>query len=166
MKFEDIPPGAAVFLDANTLIYYFAPDPVHGPACARLLQRIDNQDILGFTSAHVLSDVAHRLMTLEAHKRFTWPFSGMVRRLKRHPAEVRQLSRYRQAVDEVSLIGIQRLIVTGLHVSLAVDVTSQYGLLASDALRVVVMRDNNLTHLASNDADFDRIPGITRFAPT
>jgi predicted nucleic acid-binding protein len=30
---------------------------------------------------------------------------------------------------------------------------------------VALMRANGLTHLASNDADFDRVPGITRFAP-
>jgi predicted nucleic acid-binding protein len=27
------------------------------------------------------------------------------------------------------------------------------------------MQENGLTYLASNDTDFDRVPGITRFAP-
>ncbi len=35
------------------------------------LERIDNQDIQGFTSVHVLSEMSHRLMTLEAMTRFT-----------------------------------------------------------------------------------------------
>jgi predicted nucleic acid-binding protein len=30
---------------------------------------------------------------------------------------------------------------------------------------VAVMLSNGLTKLASNDADFDRVPGITRYAP-
>jgi predicted nucleic acid-binding protein len=30
---------------------------------------------------------------------------------------------------------------------------------------VAVMQANGLTKLASNDADFDRVPGITRYAP-
>ena len=30
---------------------------------------------------------------------------------------------------------------------------------------VAVMQANGLTNLASNDADFDRIPGLTRYAP-
>jgi predicted nucleic acid-binding protein len=37
--------------------------------------------------------------------------------------------------------------------------------LTNDALIVVVMHDNGLTTLASLDADFDRVPGITRYAP-
>jgi predicted nucleic acid-binding protein len=45
------------------------------------------------------------------------------------------------------------------------DISLQYGLLSSDALVVAMMQANNLTNLASNDADFDRVPGITRFSP-
>jgi predicted nucleic acid-binding protein len=30
---------------------------------------------------------------------------------------------------------------------------------------VAVMQANRLTNLASNDADFDRVPGLTRYAP-
>jgi predicted nucleic acid-binding protein len=43
--------------------------------------------------------------------------------------------------------------------------TRQTGLLLNDAFLVAVMQDRGLTALASNDADFDRAPGITRFAP-
>jgi predicted nucleic acid-binding protein len=39
------------------------------------------------------------------------------------------------------------------------------GLLSNDALIVAVMQASGLTKLASNDADFDRVPGITRYAP-
>lgn len=34
-----------------------------------------------------------------------------------------------------------------------------------DALIVAVMQHHCLTNLASNDADFDRVSGITRYAP-
>jgi predicted nucleic acid-binding protein len=39
------------------------------------------------------------------------------------------------------------------------------GLLGNDAMIVAVMQANGLTKLASNDADFDRVPGLTRYAP-
>ena len=39
------------------------------------------------------------------------------------------------------------------------------GLLSNDALIVAVMQANGLTRLASHDADFDRVPGLTRYAP-
>jgi predicted nucleic acid-binding protein len=63
MIFPDIPAGCAVFLDANVLVYYFVPDPVFGPACRDLLDRIFRGEIAGFTSSDFLGNVAHRLMT-------------------------------------------------------------------------------------------------------
>ena len=35
----------------------------------------------------------------------------------------------------------------------------------TDALSVALMQAHSLTKLASDDADFDRVPGITRYAP-
>jgi predicted nucleic acid-binding protein len=66
MTFADLPAGAAVFVDANTLVYHFQPHPALGAACTDLVERIERQELAGFTSTHVLSEVAHRLMTLEA----------------------------------------------------------------------------------------------------
>ena len=58
-----------------------------------------------------------------------------------------------------------RLGVEGRYVSLAADICRQTGLLYNDALLVATMREHGLTLLASNDADLDRVPGITRYAP-
>ena len=44
-------------------------------------------------------------------------------------------------------------------------ICQQTGLLINDALIVALMQANRLTKLASHDADFDRVPGITRYAP-
>jgi predicted nucleic acid-binding protein len=158
MTFNDISSGAAIFLDANCLIYAVVNDPRYGPACQRLLERIDTQDIQGFTSAHVLSEMAHRVMTLEAIARFNRPSAGMTNWLRRHPAEVQQLARHRQAIDEVQVNKIQVLPVEGSDVSRAADLSAPFGLLSSDALIVVIMQRHGLSHLASNDTDFDRVP--------
>jgi predicted nucleic acid-binding protein len=165
MIFTDIPACASIFVDGNVFIFYFSQHPLLGPPCKQLLERVENQEIDGFTSAHVLGDVAHRLMTLEAQMLFSWPAAGIVRRLRRHPTEVQQLRQYRQAIDEIPIFGIHILPITGGLISLAADVTRQTGLLAGDALIVAAMRDNGVTNLASLDADFDRVPALTRFVP-
>jgi predicted nucleic acid-binding protein len=66
MKFGDLVVGDAVFIDANVLTYHFQPHPTWGPPCADLLRRIENQELAGFTSTHALSEVSHRLMTIQA----------------------------------------------------------------------------------------------------
>jgi predicted nucleic acid-binding protein len=165
MTFADLVAGDAVFLDANTFIYHFGPDPVLGPPCSQLLQRIENQELAGFTSAHLLAEVAHKLMTIQANALFGWPLAGMANRLRRHPAEVQQLTAYRQALDQVSQSRVQVLAVALPLLVSAAAVSRQTGLLINDALLVAVMQQHGLTRLASHDADFDRVPGLTRYAP-
>jgi predicted nucleic acid-binding protein len=45
------------------------------------------------------------------------------------------------------------------------DLSQQHGLLTNDARVVAVMQANNLNKLASADTDFDRVPGLSRYAP-
>jgi predicted nucleic acid-binding protein len=126
MTFTDIPAGATVFVDANTLVYHFGPNPSLGPACRALLERFARQELVGYTSAHVVSN---------------------------------------QVVDEIPGFGIQVLPVTMHLVSAAAAISQQHGLLSGDASVVAVMREHGLVNLASHDADFDRVAGLTRYAP-
>jgi predicted nucleic acid-binding protein len=165
VTFDDIQAGTAIFIDANPLVYAATADPQYGPACQCLLERIENKELHWLTSAHVLSEMAHRLMTIEAALTLGRPLAGMANWLRRHPAEVQRLGRSRQAIDDLAAIPITILPISGPQVSRAADVSRQHGLLTNDALIVVVMHDRGLTSLASLDADFDRAPGITRYAP-
>jgi predicted nucleic acid-binding protein len=165
MIFADIPAGALIFLDANTLIYHFTNDPKYGSACTQLLKQVELQQLAGFTSAHVLGDVAHRLMTLEAAHLLGWPFTGLASRLRKHHGEIPKLNHYRQAIAGIPLLRIQLLPIPFHLVETATLLSQRHELLTGDALIVAVMQDNGLTHLASLDDDFDRVPGITRYAP-
>jgi predicted nucleic acid-binding protein len=104
-------------------------------------------------------------MTVEANARFGWPLAGMANRLRRHPAEVRQLTLFRQAVERVAQSRIQVLPVSMALSVAATAVCQQTGLLVNDALLIAVMQSHRLRNLASHDADFDRVPGLTRYAP-
>ncbi len=165
MTFAQVPPGVAIFLDANSLIYHFANDPTYGGACTQLVKRVEQQQLQGLTSTHVVADLAHRLMTLEAINRFGWPATGIAARLRKHHGDIPHLGVFRQAVTSLPLLNIQVLPVTLPHVETATLLSRQYELLTGDALIVAVMRAHGLTHLASSDADFDRVPGLTRYAP-
>jgi predicted nucleic acid-binding protein len=165
MTFVDLQRGDLVFLDANTFIYHAAPDPVLGPACRQLLQGIENQELLGYTSLHLLPEVAHKMMTIEANVAFGWPFAGMANRLRRHPSEVQRLTAHRVTLDRIAHSRVQVLPFTVPLMLAAGALSQQYGLLTNDALIVALMQAHGLTKLASHDADFDRVPGLTRYAP-
>jgi predicted nucleic acid-binding protein len=164
MNFTDIPADESVFIDANVFVYDFGPDPVFGPPSRDLLERIEQNEAKGCVSAHVLNDVAYRLMTLEACQTFGWPYAGIGQRLRRHPGEIQKPHRFRQALEEIVAVGAQVLPVSVRHVLLASDLSRAHGLLSGDALILAVMQSHGLTNLASSDTDFDRVPGITRYA--
>jgi predicted nucleic acid-binding protein len=166
MTFADIPAGSAVFVDANIFLFALTKHPVHGAACEAFLDRADNQEITAVTSTNVLGEVLHRIMTIEACDRFGWPVQGIANRLRRHPTEVQQLIRPRQGLDEICAGRVTVVAINLALVSLATDMARQTGLLYGDALIVANMRDQGISHLASLDADFDRVPGISRYSPT
>jgi predicted nucleic acid-binding protein len=165
MIFTDLPAGATVFVDANTLVYHFSTHPQFGAACTDLMGRIERGELSGVTTTHILAETAHRLMTLEAITLLNWPVAGIGNRLRTHPTEVSRLNRFRQAIEEVAQSKLQILLTTASLLAAAVALSQQIGLLINDALIVAVMQTNGLTDLASNDADFDRVAGLTRYAP-
>lgn len=164
MTYADLPAGAAVFLDANVFIHHFEPNAAYGPASTVLLERIENHEIDGVTTTHIASEVAHRLMTIEAMQTFGWKSAGIAVRLRNHPAQVQTLKRFRQAVQEIPRFGVQILTIDPSSLDIAAGISQQTGLLHNDAIVVAVMRVHGLTNLASADPDFDRVPGITRYA--
>jgi predicted nucleic acid-binding protein len=165
MTFADLAAGDAVFIDANILTYHFEPHPRWGPACTQLLLRIESGQLMGYITSHVVSEVPHRLMTIEAHKVLGWQLAGIGNRLRTKPTEVRKLSLFRTSVEKLLQGKLQILTVTPAHLAASVVLAQQIGLLTNDALIVAVMQAHGLTKIASNDPDFDRVPGLTRYAP-
>ena len=165
MIFADIPTGESVFVDANTLVYHFAADPQYGPACTGFVRRCQVGDVRAFCSTHVVSDLAHRLMTIEAILAFGWPIAGIAQRVRRSHSEIPNLNRYRQVIEQLPRSNLRVLPVTWPLVLKAMAVSQKYELLCGDSLIVAIMEDAELTRLASNDADFDRVPWLIRYQP-
>jgi predicted nucleic acid-binding protein len=108
MILTDLVDGDSIFLDANILVYHFAPHPTHGQVCNDLIRRVENQALIAYTSTAVLSDVAHHLMTFEASALFGWA-SKVVQRLRQDPSAVMKLSKFHICVGEVPKLGIRVL---------------------------------------------------------
>jgi predicted nucleic acid-binding protein len=104
-------------------------------------------------------------MTLEACDVFGWPYAGIGRRLRKHPEKVRQLHRFRQALETITATNLNVVTITATSVLRAAELSLQHGLLNNDALILAVMESEGLAQVASTDSDFDRVPGIVRIVP-
>jgi predicted nucleic acid-binding protein len=165
MTFLDLVAGDAVFLDANTFVYHFAPDPRWSSSCGQLLQRIQNHEIIAHTAASILAEVAHRLMTIEARARHRWSAGKLLHHLKKNPHIVQTLTNSEAAVASIVNSHVQIFPVDAGLVVNATALSRQTGLLTNDALTVALMQAHGLSKLASNDPDFDGVPGLQRYAP-
>ena len=165
MIYSDLPAGATVFVDSSVFIHHFEPNVLYGPAATVFLERIENQEITGMTTTHVVSEVAHRLMTIEAMRMQGWTSAGIALRLRNHPAVVQSLKRFRLAIQEIPLFNVRVLLIEAAWPDAAAAISQQTGLLHNDALILTAVHAHGLTNLASADPDFDRVPGITRYAP-
>lgn len=165
MTLDQVPAGTHVFVDSNILVYHFQPHPGFGPMCQRLLERIERQDIEGYTSTGLPSELAHRLMVIEAGTLPGWGGGKVLNRLKQQPAVVKQLSLFQTAVDSVLQSKIRVLAAPAGLVSTAALLSRQHGLLTTDAMILALMQAHGLTHLASHDAHFDVLSGLSRYAP-
>jgi predicted nucleic acid-binding protein len=103
-------------------------------------------------------------MAVEAATQFGWK-SKVMQRLRQQPDKLQQLTRFRQAIQQVPQLGIQVLAIAPSLIDAGALVSQQTGLLTNDALIVALMQANGLTSVASNDPDFDRAPGMTRYSP-
>jgi predicted nucleic acid-binding protein len=85
--------------------------------------------------------------------------------LQKNLSEIHKLTRFRQATDEIPRLGIEVLPVERHIMPLAASLCQLHGLMTNDAITAAILQDQSLVHLASHDDDFDRVPGITRYAP-
>lgn len=104
-------------------------------------------------------------MALEAARKLGKPQGTMVKFLKGHLDDIRPLTGFRQAIDDLCIGQFHILTVTPAMVQTVAALCQQIGLLTNDSAVVAIMQTSGLTKLASNDPDFDRVPGITRYAP-
>jgi predicted nucleic acid-binding protein len=63
------------------------------------------------------------------------------------------------------MIRLITICVVAGSLTAAAAISQAFGLLINDALIVAVMQANHLSNLANNDADFDRVPSLMRYAP-
>ena len=159
-----VPSGRHLFIDANIFIYHFTQSPLTA-ACTAFLQRVEAGEILGSTSVVTLTEVAHRLMLLEAIRTFGLAPRTAVKYLKEHPPLVTQLTQYRIATAAIAAFNVTVVPVTPEHLPIAQQHCAQHGLLTNDALMIAVMHTLGLADVASNDPDLMRIPGLTIWQP-
>ncbi|MGH9855971.1 MAG: type II toxin-antitoxin system VapC family toxin [Blastocatellia bacterium] len=163
---KDIPDGAACFLDATIFYYHLVNTPPLSDDCSDLLERVEAGVIQGVTSTVALAEAAHKVMLAEIVRLHNVSPQGLITRIKKHPELLGHLSEHKQvaALAETLQLTVEPLTLNFLKEG--ADLSPQQRLLTNDALLLAVVEKLGLSYLATNDDDFDSIPGLTVCKPT
>jgi predicted nucleic acid-binding protein len=160
----DVPDGAIVFLDANILAYAAVEDPDFTSHCRELLRRIEKRVVAARIAPFAMGDALHKIMLVEARLRLPAEVN-VGRHLQKHPETVQSLALAQEAAEifaylplELVSIDFGKLYRSNGDVEAAWFADQRCLDRRADAA-------TGITHLATNDDDFDRVPGITVWKP-
>ncbi|MCX8038909.1 MAG: PIN domain-containing protein [Candidatus Sumerlaeia bacterium] len=157
-----IPDGAVVLLDSNIFVYAFARK---SRQCHLLIERCRDQSVLGLVSTYTLCEVCYKTMGIEAGGASAAEPIPM-RSLKRRPESIKKLVRYAVFLEDIILrsnLGI--IVATETDVLKSQRIRSCFGMLATDSINAQILLEYGIPAIATSDSDFERIPGITVYAP-
>jgi predicted nucleic acid-binding protein len=157
MHLEAVPNGEQLCGAANILTDHFSG---RSSACRTFLQRCESRQVEAFTGVHILLEVAHRLMMLEALHMGLISGGQLARKLKEQPEIVKSLREYNRSIRQIPRLGIRVRAITSAIVRASEAVRVQEGLLTNDSITVALMRRLGLTALATYDADFERVGSL------
>lgn len=161
MMLNGINSGREVFIDANIFIYHFTGA---SGECSRFLNRCEQGDLQGVTSANVLLEVMHRLMMIEAVKKGLVIAPNIVKKLQKDPGKIKQLNEYFINTQKIMEMGITTKTISQENIIKSQSHRLKYGLMVNDSLIVTVMEEMNLSSLATNDKSLSKIKELSIYS--
>lgn len=157
---SEVPSGARILIDSNIFIYHFTGV---SQECTRFLERCERGEVLGVTGVHLLLEVLHRLMMIEAVVEGLVSPGGVARKLRERPEVVRKLHRYQEQAGMIPEMGIEVLPIEVELVELSRRYREEHGLLVNDSLTLALAEELGLEGLATADEDLLRLEGKLPF---
>jgi predicted nucleic acid-binding protein len=162
MTLARIPNGEIVLIDANVFIYALLN---RSNECKKLLSRCSEKLISGIITTHVLAEIMHRLMMIEARENGWITAGNPAQQLGQKPERVKILYRYEQSIKNILAIGLRFEPVEKRDFITAMRIQREAGVLTNDALLAAVAERLRVQSIVSADYAFSRVRGIVLYSP-
>ena len=151
-----------IFVDANVFIYHFTG---LSQECSDFLVRCERGELWGVTGIHLLLEVLHRLMMVEAVSKGLVSPGNVAKKLREKPHVVEQLVDYQIQTETILEMGIGVAGLTPDQLKRSSRYRQRNGLLVNDSLTVSAMEIEGVSNLATADSDFARVKAIQVYSP-
>lgn len=161
-----LPVSSNVFIDANIFLYHIMKHPKFFLSCKEFLTRIEAGEYNGFTSTLVLNEVLHKLMLAEAIKTYRLRSErDAIKLLKEKPERISGLSQVWKNYSDIKEYPVVVCDLGGAIMDKAVELSNRYDLFISDASHLAIVKAQDITSIATNDSDFERVEWIKVWSP-
>ncbi len=155
-----------IFIDANIFLHH-AFDV--NEESIEFLKRIELSDVRVYTSSLVLEEVYFKILCQAASNYLKKVSVKNIKKLfansEKKKAVLRPLKEYSQYIEILKISGLKILNLEYEDVSMAVEISSEYGLITADAMHIAVMKRNMINNIATADSDFEIVPWIEVWTP-
>lgn len=163
---KDFPANDSIFIDANIFLHHaFGMNDVS----IGFLKRVEDIKVKAFTSVLVLEEVFFKLLLQQASNFFEKPTVKKLKSFLKDEAKRSEifapLSQYQDFITILKLSGLRIIEVKSTDVDIALHLSKRWGIVTADAFHLAVMKRKRLTHLASDDTDFEMVQEITLWRP-
>lgn len=163
-----IPSGTEVFVDTNIFCLHFQGRSI---SCTAFIERIARGEITAYVNTEVLSDLLHKLMLYEARQKgliTDCKASSLRTHLRSNRSAIGKIQDHQAQFERTLSIGIGVLPISSRLLRDTSRERIAHGLLTNDSVHLgnMLYKRQPLTDIATYDADFEHITGITVWKPT
>lgn len=152
-----------VFVDTNIFVYALAKRHRYKSTCEALLSKVNQGDMIGFTSSTVINELFHTILIGEV--KIKYGDVEVIRFIKEHPNVISDCDVAYDALDDIFDSAVVILPLTLEVLQHAKTLSRKHDLLFSDAIHAGSCDVYGIKHIASNDKDFDRVDFLKRWSP-
>ena len=142
-------------------------DEALGESSTVFLEKVEKAEVSAVVSPMVLDEVLYKLIVSKAAEKLDTDQLWRIREKIRDQGFAKEC--YSAALEFKNYVKTLK----GLHVAdvkeedfeNSVDIGREHGLLTMDAFHVAVMKRLNMKHIATNDADFERVDFLKVWKP-
>lgn len=169
-RLRDLTLSDPIFTDTNIFVYQQGAHPQFGPPCRDFLDAVELGTIQAVTSTVVINEAIYVLQIQRAANLLGTPNRAAIHtRMAADPAVAAECwlaaEHLLNLLDALQHGGLTVIDLEPAQFRDACAMGRQFCLFISDATHVAICQQLGINHIASNDADLDRVPFLTRWEP-
>ena len=153
----------SIFIDANIFTYFLTNHPKYGGSCTRFLEEVENGKRVGFISPLIIDEVSYVLM-IQKGRELTgiWEINTVKQSmLKIWEKCLEPVAKFYKYVDYLTSLSNLKVVSIDYSISrISLEYSRKYHLFPRDALHTACCKAYEITNIATNDKDFERIEWI------